>query len=130
MKKFFLTWITKILLNCSYEVVKKRNKEWPSNEIVEVTEEAVSRLKEINQSAIILLYFHDLSISDVAKVMNIPENTVKTYLSRGKAQLNGEKPLQEVYEKEGVLEAIKAERNLPVRMRLNISGFQENLYGR
>lgn len=38
-EKFFLTWLTKILLNCSYELVKKRNKEWPSNEIVEVTEE-------------------------------------------------------------------------------------------
>lgn len=38
-EKFFFIWLTKILLNCSYEVVKKRNKEWPSNEIVEVTEE-------------------------------------------------------------------------------------------
>lgn len=99
-EKFFLTWLTKILLNCSYEVVKKRNKEWPSNEMVEVTEEkrekkvedldlieAVSRLKEKHKNAIILFYFHDLPISDVAKVMNIPENTVKTYLSRGKVQL-------------------------------------------
>ena len=115
-EKFFLTWLTKILINCSYDVLKKRKEELPLNNMDEVTEdkrekrveyldllEAVSRLNEKHKNAIILFYFHDLPISEVAKVMNIPENTVKTYLSRGKERLkkllggmnnNGEKIIE------------------------------------
>jgi len=99
-EKFFLTWLTKILINCSYDVLKKRKKELPLNNMDELTEdkrekrveyldllEAISRLNKKHKNAIILFYFHDLPISEVAKVMNIPENTVKTYLSRGKERL-------------------------------------------
>lgn len=99
-EKFFLTWLTKILINCSYDVLKKRKKELPLNSMDVITDdnkgksveyldllEAVSRLNEKHKNAIILFYFHDLPISEVANVMNIPENTVKTYLSRGKERL-------------------------------------------
>ncbi|MGP4042483.1 sigma-70 family RNA polymerase sigma factor [Gracilibacillus sp. D59] len=99
-EKFFLTWLTKILINCSYDVLKKSKKELPWNNIVEHTVdkkdnkeesldllEAVNRLNDKHKNAIILFYFQDLPISEVAKLMNIPENTVKTYLSRGRARL-------------------------------------------
>jgi|GEM_PF-1425722 len=49
--------------------------------------EVIHQLKDSYRDAIILFYFHDLPISEVAKIMNIPENTVKTYLYRGKGQL-------------------------------------------
>ncbi|MEH6908835.1 sigma-70 family RNA polymerase sigma factor, partial [Neobacillus drentensis] len=49
--------------------------------------EAVNQLNENYKTVIILFYFQDLPINKVAKVMNIPENTVKTYLSRGKERL-------------------------------------------
>ena len=49
--------------------------------------EAINRLDKKHKNAIILFYFHDFPISEVAKVMNIPESTVKTYLSRGKERL-------------------------------------------
>ncbi|MFC4559599.1 sigma-70 family RNA polymerase sigma factor [Virgibacillus kekensis] len=99
-EKFFLTWLTKILINCSYDVLKKSKKEMPLNSTVELTAdkrekreenldllEAINKLNEKHKNAIILFYFQDLPISEVAKVMNIPENTVKTYLSRGKERL-------------------------------------------
>lgn len=100
-EKFFLTWLTKILINCSYEVLRKSMKQVPLNNTIELTFdskrekreeildllEAVNRLNEKHKNAIILFYFHDLPISEVAKVMDIPKNTVKTYLSRGKDQL-------------------------------------------
>jgi RNA polymerase sigma-70 factor, ECF subfamily len=99
-EKFFLTWLTKILINCSYDVLKRSNKELPSNSMIELTPdkrekreeildliEAINRLDDRHKNAIILFYFQDLSIREVAKVMNIPENTVKTYLSRGKGRL-------------------------------------------
>jgi len=99
-EQFFLTWLTKILINCSFDVLKKSNKELPLNSMIELTSdkgkkreeildllEAINRLDNRHKNAIILFYFQDLSIREVAKVMNIPENTVKTYLSRGKDRL-------------------------------------------
>jgi RNA polymerase sigma-70 factor, ECF subfamily len=44
-------------------------------------------LNDHYRNAVILFYYQDLPISEVAKVMNIPENTVKTYLFRGKNEL-------------------------------------------
>lgn len=99
-EKFFLTWLTKILINCSYDVLKKSKKELPLSNMIEPTTdekekreenldllEAINRLDEKHKNAIILFYFQDLPISEVAKVMKIPENTVKTFLSRGKDRL-------------------------------------------
>ncbi len=99
-ENFFLTWLTKILINCSYDVLKKNKKEIPLDNVVEPVSdkgekrvesldllEAINQLNEKYKNVIILFYFHDLPIREVAKVMNIPENTVKTYLSRGKEQL-------------------------------------------
>jgi RNA polymerase sigma-70 factor, ECF subfamily len=99
-ENFFLTWLTKILINCCYDLLKKKKKESPFNNLIKMVSvkdeikvenldllEAIHHLKENYKNAIILFYFNDLPISEVAKVMNIPENTVKTYLSRGKEQL-------------------------------------------
>lgn len=99
-EKFFLTWLTRILIHCSYEVLNKKKKEIPieimKERNVDRTEqeiesldlmEAINQLNEKHKDAIILFYFHDLPITEVAKIMNIPENTVKTYLSRGKEKL-------------------------------------------
>lgn len=97
---FFLTWLTKILIHCAFDVMKKKKKEIPIEKIIELSSEkfekrdehldlvsATSQLKHPYQNAIILFYFQDLPISEVAKIMNVPENTVKTYLHRGKNQL-------------------------------------------
>ncbi|GHI01142.1 sigma-70 family RNA polymerase sigma factor [Neobacillus kokaensis] len=100
-ERYFLTWLTKILINCAYDVIKKRKKEVPAAEnIIELIPgkrekcdealdliEAINRLNEQYRNAIILFYYQDLPLIEVAKLMNIPVNTVKTYLSRGKSQL-------------------------------------------
>ena len=99
-EKFFLTWLTRILIHCSYDVLKRKKKEIPIDMMKERDVDgrehdvesldlvaAINQLNEKHKDAIILFYFHDFPISEVAKVMNIPENTVKTYLSRGKERL-------------------------------------------
>jgi RNA polymerase sigma-70 factor (ECF subfamily) len=111
-ENFFLTWLTKILINCCYDILKKNKREILIENIIEQVSdkkemriesldllEAVNQLNEKYKTVIILFYFQDLPISEVARVINIPENTVKTYLSRGKEQIkkllggryNGEK---------------------------------------
>ena len=97
-EQFFLTWLTKILINCAYHVQKKRKNEITSENNIAVfprvgTEEkmdlseAIGKLPAKYQTSIILFYYYDRSIQEIANTLEIPENTIKTYLSRGKKQL-------------------------------------------
>ena len=49
--------------------------------------DAVSRLPDKYREVIILKYFDELKISEIARVMGMPEGTVKAYLHRAKAEL-------------------------------------------
>lgn len=98
-EEYFLTWLTRILIHCAYDVLKKRKKEMPAEKLIELPSssrevdenldlmDAITQLKEQHRTAIILFYYHDMTISDAAKTMDIPENTVKTYLQRGRKEL-------------------------------------------
>ncbi len=99
-EQYFLTWLTRILIHCAYDVLNKRKKEMPVEKLVELPAvckdgiaenldliEAVTRLKEQHRTAIILFYYHDMAISEIARMMDIPENSVKTYLQRGRKEL-------------------------------------------
>ncbi|MBT2645113.1 sigma-70 family RNA polymerase sigma factor [Bacillus sp. ISL-41] len=99
-EQYFLTWLTRILIHCAYDVLKKRKKELPVEKLVELPTnsdsklaenldlmEAITLLKAQHRTAIILFYYHDLAISEIARMMDIPENTVKTYLQRGRKEL-------------------------------------------
>lgn len=98
--KYFSTWLTKILINTAFDLLKKQKTNIPLENVEQFianTEEynfeqidlfrAIKDLKETYRDAIILFYFHDLPIKEIATIMDIPENTVKTYLHRGKEQL-------------------------------------------
>ncbi|UOR13717.1 sigma-70 family RNA polymerase sigma factor [Halobacillus amylolyticus] len=97
---YFLTWLTRILINSAYDLKKKQKKDipleyvsdLPSNKNQSTVEHidlvrAVNGLRDTYRDAIILFYYHDLPIKEISKIMDIPENTVKTYLQRGKKQL-------------------------------------------
>ena len=49
--------------------------------------DAVERLPRLWAMAVILFYREEKSIADIAKIMQIRENTVKTYLFRGRDRL-------------------------------------------
>ena len=48
---------------------------------------AIASLKPKYQSAIMLRYFENLSIREIAQILNISKNTVKTHIRRGLDQL-------------------------------------------
>ena len=48
---------------------------------------ALSRIPEKERTAIVLHYFEDLPIKDIAAIMDIPAGTVKYYLSMGRNRL-------------------------------------------
>ncbi|MFS0673637.1 sigma-70 family RNA polymerase sigma factor [Ornithinibacillus sp. 179-J 7C1 HS] len=97
-EQYFLTWLTKILINCAYQVQRKRRNELASEHNIAVfpgarTEEkldlseAIGKLPANYQTSIILFYYYDMSLKEIANMLETPENTIKTYLSRGKKQL-------------------------------------------
>lgn len=47
----------------------------------------VAALPEPQRSVLVMRYFGDLSVADTARLLEIPENTVKTHTSRGIARL-------------------------------------------
>lgn len=49
--------------------------------------DALSRIRSDYREAIILRYQQDLTVEEVADVMQVPEGTVKTYLHRGRKAL-------------------------------------------
>lgn len=99
--KYFKTWITKILINVSIDYIKKEsNIVYIENEqnVLTInntisTEEkldlydAIDTLRYNYKTAIILKYFKDMSIEEISIHMEVPTNTVKSYLRRAKIEL-------------------------------------------
>ncbi|MFZ3579092.1 sigma-70 family RNA polymerase sigma factor [Virgibacillus sp. DJP39] len=101
--KYFQSWLTKILIRTCYDLLKKKKKvvylddnsllsqyggEHSDNTDVNLDLiNAVSTLNDDYKTAIILFYFRDLPIIDIADIMKKPENTIKTYLRRAKLEL-------------------------------------------
>ena len=97
---YFKTWITRILINN----VNMKNRHVNRFRDVEVEDyigeieyssieekidlyDAIDLLEEKYKTPIILQYFQDLTISQISKVMDCNENTVKSYIRRGKKKL-------------------------------------------
>lgn len=99
--KFFNTWITRILINVSIDFLKRKGKNEMLDESTPIIKEkceisteekldlynAIDLLNDNYKTVIIMMYFNDMKIKDISKVMETPENTVKTYLRRAKQAL-------------------------------------------
>ena len=67
-----------------------------NKEVQRLISEIIDELPENQKGAIVSFYYNQMSISEIAESMGVPENTVKTYLFRGKKKI-----------KDGVLEIEK-----------------------
>jgi len=99
--EYLMTWLTRIVIRCAAEIIKKRNTVVPITEemLSDMTNpqqnyvesmyllDALKHIKENYRTAIILFYYYDYSIKTICEIMDLPEGTVKTYLSRGKSAL-------------------------------------------
>ncbi|HPU01068.1 MAG TPA: sigma-70 family RNA polymerase sigma factor [Bacillota bacterium] len=91
---FFNTWLTRILINCSLDHLRRRKRAIPLKELAGIpgqtkdfSEEldlhrAIDKLDHRCRTVIILKYLHDLTIREVAEIMQCPQGTVKTYLHK------------------------------------------------
>lgn len=68
------------------------------HELISVIDEIMSNLTEDQKICLQLRYYNDLQIKDIAKALDIPENTVKTRISRGRRKFE---LIAKEYEKKG-----------------------------
>lgn len=100
--EYFNTWITRILINNALTVIKKNSKvvyldnnelinniianEDNSDEKIYIWQ-ALEQLELKHREVIILKYFDDLTVTEIARVLDYPVGTVKTYLNKGLKKL-------------------------------------------
>ena len=100
----FSSWITKILVFKSIDFIRKESRHFTTDneeifadlivpENVDFIthsldlSEAFKYLNPTVKTIILLRYYHDLSIKEIAKIMKYPEGTVKSHLNRAKKEL-------------------------------------------
>lgn len=95
-KEYFKSWITRIVINEAYAICRK-NKNLQSMEEM-VTEpsyndyhdemwEVVNSLDEEFRTVIIMFYYNDIPVKEIAEYLNIAPGTVKSRLNRGRQKL-------------------------------------------
>lgn len=97
---YFKTWITRILINNAVDLLRKSQKVYLTDNIEIYDKKSISDIEDhidlydaidnMNtkyKSVIILRYFDDLTIENIAEIMRCPVSTVKSYLRRGKQNL-------------------------------------------
>ena len=100
----FRSWITKILVCKAIDFIRKESHHFSTdNEDVFSAliatdsenftthsidlEEAFKTLKPAVKTIMLLRYYHDFSVKEIASMMNYPEGTVKSHLNRAKHEL-------------------------------------------
>ncbi len=91
------TWLTRIVINECYHLLKKKKHECNYDETIK-TEEAyeggyselyqcLMLLDVVHRTTIVLYYIEGYSIAEIARMMNTSKGTVKSRLSRGRIKL-------------------------------------------
>lgn len=104
VKKKFSSWIFRIAHNESVNLLKKNfrwvshddrdiksdqdiEKELVDSEIRKILGKCLDKIPLHYKEVVTLYYFENLSYQDISDILQIPENTVATYLSRAKSSL-------------------------------------------
>lgn len=94
---YFTTWLIRILINNCNDLIKKRKKVISLECVKEESYKekfkdidlykAINQLEEDLKMVIIMFYFMDMAIKDIAKAQSIAEGTVKSRLNRARKRL-------------------------------------------
>ena len=93
---FFGTWLTRILINECYAVLRRRKTALPIDALPEpaappdadpALHDAIARLDEKLRLPIVLDYMEGYAVKDIARMLRLPAGTVKTRLAKARALL-------------------------------------------
>lgn len=93
--KFFKTWLTRIVINCCYDLLRQQRGLYPLDLLPEEPREedldtpldvrqALSDLGENDRLILTLFYLNDLPVKEIAKLLGITEGAAKMRLSTGR----------------------------------------------
>ncbi len=99
--KYFNTWIIRIMINNCYEIIRKNKRVSEINEKMQQNmdnyyeiyceksdmENLLNKLDNELRLITVLYYYDDFSVKHIAKILNIPEGTVKSRLSRARKSI-------------------------------------------
>lgn len=97
--QYFKTWLTKILINECNRILRNNRKVIAIEEYIDQSytldahekieiQEAVNSLEDEFRVVVILFYFEDMTIKDISHMLELPEGTVKSRLSRARERLS------------------------------------------
>ncbi|WP_438824983.1 sigma-70 family RNA polymerase sigma factor [Bacillus sp. JJ722] len=96
-EQYFSTWVTRILINTAYDFLRKQKRVIPMDKSIlesrsqyyTMQEDDGDLLKAIEEldvkykTVLLLRYYKDYSIKQIAEIVECPEGTVKTHIHRG-----------------------------------------------
>ena len=149
--KYFATWLFKILIRESFHTLKKQERtkqmEVELIEQLQLVEQensvdyshlhrAIASLKKDYQLAILLHYFYDFKIFEIAEMFDKPNNTIKMHLHRGRKalRLKLEETMQQPLQpkdvkhmlKEQLFELAQQYANVPEHFELELENYEED----
>lgn len=96
-ESYIKTWLWRIVMNTAVDFIRKNRKEMAVDEVYETgqedtykdfdTIEALKVLDEKEKAVVVLRFFEDQKLKDIAGILNENTNTVKTILYRGLKKL-------------------------------------------
>ena len=98
--KYFKTWMTRIVINKCYDILRKKRKIIPfESEFMDNIQKETNfdenvemklileKLDKDFKEIVILYYYNDFKQEEIAKILEIPKGTVKSRLHRARAQI-------------------------------------------
>lgn len=100
-KSYFSTWIIRILINKCYDIINKNKKiayiddsitqniigEPDTYAIENSLEWVLNQIDKDLREIVVLYYYDELSVMEIANIFEIPQGTVKSRLSRAREQI-------------------------------------------
>ena len=96
----FTPWLIRILINCCMDELRRRKRKVPAEAqrfesgIMELAsdrrmdmEQALDNVKPKYRQVLVLKYYQDMTLTEIADVLGRPEGTIKTWLNKGLNQL-------------------------------------------
>lgn len=94
--RYFKTWMTRILINKCYDIVRKNHGVIYTDELPESAAEQENNLEwkealgtvDVKYRLVLVLYYAEgFRTKEIAKMLKLPDSTVRTRLARGREQL-------------------------------------------